>query len=233
MDQSTAVWFVIGLAIVTANLPFLIERPLLAVPWEHAGEPARARWMRGLESLVFFVLLVALGYATRPLIGSATFSGGDQASVLLFLVKLVAVLGGAAALLSYPGWRLRGAPVAKPFFERLLELLVFYGLVGALGFGFEANIGNPFPQSWQFYVVSLCLFVVLGYPGFVYRYLMRRRALIKMPGRSAVVQRPAGSSAGQAASTGQAQAHSRAASAVNPPAGSAAAPVPRAASHRG
>jgi fatty acid desaturase len=138
MEQSTAVWFLIVLALVTANLPFLIERPLLVLPCARAGEPARQSWQRWLESLVFFVVLVA-----------------------------------AVALLSYAGWRLRGASVQKPFFERLLEVLVFFGLVGMLGFGFELNIGNPFVQGWQFYAVALSLFLVLSYPGFVYRYLMR------------------------------------------------------------
>lgn len=173
MEQSTAVWFLIVLALVTANLPFLIERPLLVLPWARAGEPARPSWQRWLESLVFFVVLVALAYFARPVIGTATFSGGDPSSVLLFLARLAGVLVAAVALLSYAGWRLRGASVQKPFFERLLEVLVFFGLVGMLGFGFELNIGNPFVQGWQFYAVALSLFLVLSYPGFVYRYLMR------------------------------------------------------------
>ncbi|WP_371734617.1 DUF2818 family protein [Allopusillimonas soli] len=80
-----------------------------------------------------------------------------------------------AALLSFPGWRSRGLAVRKSFFDRLLEVLVFYGLAGVLGFALEANIGNPFAQTWEFYAVTLSLFLVLGYPGFVVRYLLRRR----------------------------------------------------------
>lgn len=193
MEQSTAVWFVIALAIVTANLPFLVERPLLTLPWTRTGDarPSGARW---LESLVFFVLLVALGYFIRPLIGTATFSGADPLSVLLFLGKLAGGLIAAILLLSYTGWRLRGVAVHKPFFERLLEVLVFYALVGMLGFGFEMNIGNPFTQGWQFYAVSLSLFLVLAYPGFVYRYLMRHHTPARK-GPAAKPVRPSASSA--------------------------------------
>ncbi|WP_430626826.1 DUF2818 family protein [Yanghanlia caeni] len=78
-------------------------------------------------------------------------------------------------MLAYPGWRNRGRVVQKSFFERLLELLVFYGLVGVLGFALEANLGNRFPQGWEFYAITFSLFLVLGYPGFVWRYLMKRR----------------------------------------------------------
>jgi phosphoglycerol transferase MdoB-like AlkP superfamily enzyme len=202
MEQSTAVWFVIVLAIVTANLPFLIERPLLALPWARAGDPSRPAGLRWLESLVFFVLLAALAYFVRPVIGNATFSGGDPASIMLFLVKLAGVLVVAVLLLSYAGWRRRGAAVHKPFFERLLEVLVFFVLVGMLGFGFEMNIGNPFQQGWQFSAVSLSLFLVLGYPGFVYRYLMRHRTPGKKDAAAKPSRRPAAGQSSRAATHG-------------------------------
>ena len=63
---------------------------------------------------------------------------------------------------------------AKPFWLRLLELLLYYALVIALGFAFEAALGNPFRQGWEFYAITLSLYLVLGYPGFVYRYLFKR-----------------------------------------------------------
>ncbi|MGP1615008.1 MAG: DUF2818 family protein [Pollutimonas bauzanensis] len=81
----------------------------------------------------------------------------------------------AALLLAYPGWRNRARAVEKSFFARLLELLAFYGLVGIAGFAFETNMGNSFAQTWEFYAVTFSLFLVLAYPGFVYRYLLRRR----------------------------------------------------------
>ncbi|NYE59195.1 Na+(H+)/acetate symporter ActP [Duganella sp. 1224] len=61
----------------------------------------------------------------------------------------------------------------KPLAIRLLEMTALYLVVGALGFALEANIGTRFPQTWEFYAISACLFVVLGFPGFIVRYLRK------------------------------------------------------------
>lgn len=100
MDVSLSSWFVIVLAVVSANLPFINERMFGCMP---------------------------LGRAQKPL------------------------------------WL------------RLVELLVLYALVGAVSYLLEARIGNAFGQRWEFYAVTGCLFVVLAYPGFVFRYLLKRR----------------------------------------------------------
>jgi hypothetical protein len=63
----------------------------------------------------------------------------------------------------------------KPFVARLLELLVLYFLVGLVGYLLESRIGNVFAQGWEFYAVTGCLFLVLAFPGFVFRYLRKRR----------------------------------------------------------
>ncbi|MFC3554176.1 DUF2818 family protein [Alcaligenes endophyticus] len=89
------------------------------------------------------------------------------------MIKLLLALFSASLLMSLPGWLSKQQKVQKNLFIRLLEVLVFYCLVGALGFAFESHIGNRFPQNWEFYVITLCLFLVMAYPGFVYRYLMR------------------------------------------------------------
>jgi len=62
----------------------------------------------------------------------------------------------------------------KSPFIRILELFVLYFLVLGVAYGIESFIGNAFPQSWQFYAVTVCLYLVLGFPGFVHRYLRRR-----------------------------------------------------------
>ncbi|MBK4734123.1 DUF2818 family protein [Noviherbaspirillum pedocola] len=67
-------------------------------------------------------------------------------------------------------WRAAG----KPFWLRLVELIVLYFVLGAVAFFIEARQGNRFQQGWEFYAVTACLFLVLAYPGFVLRYLRRR-----------------------------------------------------------
>ena len=60
---------------------------------------------------------------------------------------------------------------------RLLELIVLYFIVGGIGLLLENKIGDIHPQKWEFYAITASLFVVFAYPGFVYRYLWRRRGI--------------------------------------------------------
>jgi hypothetical protein len=71
-------------------------------------------------------------------------------------------------------WRLKQAD--KPFFIRLLELIVLYFVVLGIARLLESNAGNAFSQGWQFYAVTVCLFLVLAFPGFIFRYLRRQTA---------------------------------------------------------
>jgi flagellar biosynthesis protein FliQ len=63
----------------------------------------------------------------------------------------------------------------KTLVMRLGELVVLYGLVGGLGLALEQSAGQIAPQGWEFYATTAALFITLAFPGFVYRYLMRRR----------------------------------------------------------
>ncbi len=68
-------------------------------------------------------------------------------------------------------------PVGRPeksFWWRLLELLLLYLAVGLAGMLLEARIGNVFAQAWGFYAVTGCLFIVLAFPGFAFRYLRKQ-----------------------------------------------------------
>lgn len=58
---------------------------------------------------------------------------------------------------------------------RLLELLVGYLVVGAIGLALEQSVGQNAPQGWEFYAVTGTLFLTFAFPGFVYRYLYQRR----------------------------------------------------------
>jgi Protein of unknown function (DUF2818) len=99
MDQSAAVWLVLALAVIAANLPYFNERLLLVGP---RREPKAAWW-------------------------------------------------------------------------RLLELVLMAMLTFAMGSALEARIGQRHAQGWEFYAAGACLFITLGSPGFVWRYLRRGR----------------------------------------------------------
>lgn len=64
----------------------------------------------------------------------------------------------------------------KSLWLRLLELGVLYVLVLGAAWLLEARIGNAFEQRWEFYAITVCLFLVAAYPGFVYRYLRKKHA---------------------------------------------------------
>lgn len=57
---------------------------------------------------------------------------------------------------------------------RLLELVALYFVVGGIGLLLEQRQGRIAPQAWEFYAITATLFLTLAFPGFVWRYLMKR-----------------------------------------------------------
>lgn len=64
--------------------------------------------------------------------------------------------------------------VRKGLGWRLLELVFWYGVVGAVALALERGAGQAHAQGWEFYAITAALFLTLAFPGFVYRYLLRR-----------------------------------------------------------
>jgi Na+(H+)/acetate symporter ActP len=58
---------------------------------------------------------------------------------------------------------------------RLMELIALYFIVGVVARLVERNMGTTQPQRWEFYAVTVCLFLVFAYPGYVYRYMWRKK----------------------------------------------------------
>lgn len=59
----------------------------------------------------------------------------------------------------------------KRFWWRWLEWLLLYFIVGGIAIGLEVKQnGTQYPQGWEFYAVTVCLFLVLAFPGFIYRF---------------------------------------------------------------
>jgi hypothetical protein len=93
----------------------------------------------------------------------------------VWLVLLVAVL---AANLPFFSERFLGLVPFKQGFKRLPtrlgELILLYFVAGVLGLLLEKRAGQIVPQGWEFYAVTGALFLTLAFPGFVWRYLLRR-----------------------------------------------------------
>ena len=95
-----------------------------------------------------------------------------------FSVALVLLAAFVAANLPFVNERWiavfpRSAP--KTLWMRVGELVVCYFLVGALGLALEQSAGQIYPQGWEFYATTGALFLTLAFPGFVYRYLFKRK----------------------------------------------------------
>ena len=94
-----------------------------------------------------------------------------------FLLFVVAALAANASFMTrrvFFVWQPHRAPGDKHGGWRVLEVVVFYFLTLFLARWLEARAGAVYPQGWEFYAVTVCLFLVMGYPGFVFRYLMKR-----------------------------------------------------------
>ncbi len=92
---------------------------------------------------------------------------------------LVVVLALVCANLPFLTERLLGVyrlAVDKSLGWRLLELLFLYALTGGVGLLLEQRAGQISPQGWEFYAITFALFVTFAFPGFVYRYLLKRAA---------------------------------------------------------
>ena len=96
-------------------------------------------------------------------------------SVAGWFIVLLALVG---ANLPFVNQRLLAVmPMAQPksLALRLAELVLMYFAVGGIGLLLEKRAGQIAPQGWEFYAVTAALFIVLAFPGFTWRYLMKHR----------------------------------------------------------
>ncbi|WP_274585263.1 DUF2818 family protein [Neisseria leonii] len=58
----------------------------------------------------------------------------------------------------------------KRFVHHLAELAAGYALMAALAYLLENRAGSVYPKIWEFFVITVCLYLVAAFPGFVWRY---------------------------------------------------------------
>jgi hypothetical protein len=95
-------------------------------------------------------------------------------AALLLLAAVLANLPFVSERL-FLAWPFRSG--IKAIGWRLLELIAYYFVTGAAAYLMESRLGPVHTQRWEFYAITACLFLVLAFPGFVYRYLWRRRGV--------------------------------------------------------
>lgn len=93
----------------------------------------------------------------------------------VFLILLIAAVGANLPWLSERFLFLWSPAAGKKEWMRLLEWLLLYSIVAAIAVGLERKShGAVHVQSWEFFVVTLCLFLIFALPGFVYRHILSR-----------------------------------------------------------
>ena len=100
-------------------------------------------------------------------------SGANTVSV--WLVVVVAVLSANLPFLSQRLLGVLPLPAGKPLALRAAELVLMYFVAGAVGLLLENHAGQIAPQGWEFYAVTGALFITFAFPGFIWRYLWKRR----------------------------------------------------------
>ena len=93
----------------------------------------------------------------------------------VWLVLLVLLLAANLPFLNERWFAVIPRRTPKTLWMRVGELLLCYGLAIALGLALEQSAGQIAPQGWEFYAVTGALFITLAFPGFVYRYLYKRK----------------------------------------------------------
>jgi hypothetical protein len=95
-------------------------------------------------------------------------------SVAVWFVVLTAVVGANLPFVNSRLLAVLPLKFDKNLAVRLLELVLFYFIVGGMALLLEQRAGRIAPQTWEFYAITATLFLTLAFPGFVYRYLYKR-----------------------------------------------------------
>jgi hypothetical protein len=95
-----------------------------------------------------------------------------QNALITGLLLLAIVLANAP--FASPRFLLFGLSKTQRPVWQLFEIVLFYGAFIALARLGEGYFGQVQTQGWQFYVVSFCLFLSMAFPGFVWRYLLKK-----------------------------------------------------------
>jgi hypothetical protein len=95
--------------------------------------------------------------------------------VIVWGYILLSVVSANLPWLSERKFLILSSPKGKSGWIRLLEWLLLYFLIGAIGLGLEFRLdGDIHHQDWEFYAVTLSLFFVFALPGFIWRYDWKR-----------------------------------------------------------
>jgi hypothetical protein len=102
----------------------------------------------------------------------------------LIILFMIAIIAANLPFLTERRLLVFQAGSEKPFWLRLLEWFLMYLAVMGVAIGMEVRMHGAaykpvwevwnFSQHWEFYSITVCLFVVFAMPGFLYHYDLKR-----------------------------------------------------------
>lgn len=105
-------------------------------------------------------------------------------TIAIFILFILALIAANIPFISDRVMFLYASKSRKIFWLRLLEWFSMYLLTLALATGLEIKLYGEayskiweiwhFPQYWEFYIITLCLFLVFALPGFIYQYDLKK-----------------------------------------------------------
>jgi hypothetical protein len=92
--MSSAGWFIVLLALICANLPFLNQRLFALIPLTRTMSGARKpAWLRLIELIVFYCVVIGLGRLLEARAGNVFVQGWQFYAVSLSLFAVAAFPG--------------------------------------------------------------------------------------------------------------------------------------------
>ena len=105
-------------------------------------------------------------------------------SIALIILFLVAIMAANMPFLTDRVMLVFKTDRIKSFWLRFSEWFLLYIVVMAIAIGLESKLYGAayakvwefwnFAQNWEFYAITLCLFMVFSLPGFVYHYDLKK-----------------------------------------------------------
>ncbi|MDH5182366.1 MAG: DUF2818 family protein [Gammaproteobacteria bacterium] len=101
-------------------------------------------------------------------------------SVAIWLLIVAAFLLANLPWFTEKLFALKSLKKEKAFSIRLMEWFALYFIIGTAALGLETKLnGVRHEQSWEFYVVTLCLFMVFALPGVIFQIDLKHHLRIK------------------------------------------------------
>lgn len=105
-------------------------------------------------------------------------------SIAIPILFIISIIAANIPFLTDKVLLIFGSNQQKSFWLRFAEWFLMYLIVMAIAIGLETKLYGEaykpvwefwnFSQNWEFYFITICLFLVFALPGFLYHYDLKK-----------------------------------------------------------